>query len=154
MPGGRTRRGALIRIDPLNLGAISVGTVDGWITVPCELAGMENVPVFQWQLACEKIRRDNLDQSIIYEQVVMDALEAIQDFADKALIRANIASPILSEKAFDKLERELFAGFSVARHDNPNADALDFIALSSSPSGDKDNHTTGNDLDPLFGFEG
>lgn len=154
MPGGRTRRAALIRIDPLNLGAISVGTVDGWITVPCELAGMENVPVLQWQLACEKIRRDNLDQSIMYEQVVMDALEKIQDFADKALIRANITSPILSQKAFDKLERELFAGFSVARHDNPNADALDFIAPSSSTSGDKDDHTTGNDLDPLFGFEG
>ena len=157
-PSGRTERKAVIRIDPLNLGAISVQSHDGWITVPCQIAGMENVPVFQWQLACQKLRRDNLEQTKVYEETVLEALQAIQDFADNAIIRANIASPMLSQKAFDRFERELFSGFSIALHDNESADALDFgsgdTALSEQPFSLTEEKSQGRDIDPLFGFEG
>lgn len=158
LPGGRIERLATIRVDPLNLGAISVRTTDGWITVPCQIAGFENVPLLQWQLACQKIRGDNLEQTKVYQEVVLEALRAIQDFADKAIIRANIASPLLSQKAFDHFERTIFAGFAVATHDNCDADPLDFapddVALPDRHTSSIDDTSSDGDIDPLFGFEG
>ena len=94
----------------------------------------------------------------MYQEVVLEALRAIQDFADKAIIRANIASPLLSQKAFDHFERTIFAGFAVATHDNCDADPLDFapddVALLDRPTSSIDGTSSDGDIDPLFGFEG
>lgn len=157
-PSGRIDRKATIKVDPLNLGAISVRTIDGWITVPCQIAGMENVPIIQWHMAFLKVRRDNLEQAKVYEETVLEALEAIQQLADNAIIRANIASPILTQKAFEKFERELFSGFAVAMHDKPDADALDFgsaeTAVLEAPLLLAEETPRDVNDDPLFGFEG
>lgn len=115
----------LIRVDQLDLGHISVRLPEGWLTVECQRQGMNGVSVKDWQETSERLRRTYADQAAITEDVVQQALGEIQDFADKAIARAEIDPPTYTREQLAKLERRLELGSRIERGSEEDGDFLE-----------------------------
>jgi putative transposase len=132
----------LVRIDPDNLGHVSVRTKDGWLTVACKREGFEGVPVQRWVAAQAVLRRKYADEAKLTEDVVFAAMREIRAMADEAARRAGIASPILRGVDYDKFERLHFRTFDLDRAVDEAADIEDLLfdaeADTASASSDDD----------------
>lgn len=122
----------LVRIDPRNLGFISVRAPSGWFTVKCQRKGFDNVPIVQWLLTATHLRRQNAEMSRVHEPAMLRALRDIQIFADGAVTRAGIAAPIMSWQDFDRFDRELFKTFRFA---DEGDGTVDILGLSEGETG-------------------
>jgi putative transposase len=109
------RRKVLVRINPADLGYISVRTKSAWITVPCQRSGFDGVNVTHWLETEQLLRRSNASMAKLDEPIVFQALRDIQSTADAAVKRAGISSPILSSADIAKFERTRFQSFDLAR---------------------------------------
>lgn len=134
----------LVRIDPANLGHVSVRTKDGWLTVACNREGFEGVPVQRWVAAQAVLRRKYADEAKLTEDVVFAAMREIRAMADEAAQRAGIASPILSGVDYDKFERLHFRTFDI---DSAVGEAVDIEdLLFDAEATDVSNAQTGSSL--------
>ncbi|MGO4407760.1 Mu transposase C-terminal domain-containing protein [Bosea sp. RAF48] len=104
----------LVRLNPADLGYVSVRGKEGWLTVPCQRSGFDGVSMTRWLEAERVLRRTNADMAKASEPIVHKALSDIQEMSDAATKRAGIASPILTSEQFSMLERR-FEGFDFAR---------------------------------------
>ncbi|MEQ8447370.1 MAG: Mu transposase C-terminal domain-containing protein [Pelagibacterium sp.] len=102
----------LVRLDPNDLGYVSVKTDDGWMNVRCQRAGFEGVSMMHWLAASLKLRQENARLAALREDVVHAALDAIAGMARGAIRRAGIASPVISQEDVEKFERDLYRTFS------------------------------------------
>ena len=118
----------LVRINPADLGYVSVRTKEGWLTVPSQRAGFDGVSVTRWLEAERVLRRTNASMAKLSEPIVFQALGDIQEMSDAATKRAGIASPILASADFDKLEKDRFNGFDFARGPESGPAVLDDVA--------------------------
>lgn len=142
------RKNVLVRINPADLGYISVRTKEAWITVPCQRTGFDGVNVTHWLEAEQLLRRSNANMAKLTEPIVFQALQDIQATADEAVKRAGISSPILTSADIAKFERTRFQSFDFARgpEDGPailgevlrnDPDEQRKAAQDNSPPGDR-----------------
>lgn len=68
-----------IRLDPENLGHVSVWYGDAWHSVPAVIDGMEGVSVAAWEQAVFEIRQSNRDASRLRQDVVDRAFARIKE---------------------------------------------------------------------------
>ncbi|WP_457093359.1 Mu transposase C-terminal domain-containing protein [Microvirga sp. P5_D2] len=122
----------LVRIDEADLGHVSVRTKQGWLTVRCERSGFDHVSVAKWRAARTALRRGHARNAKLSEAVVYQAIRDIHEFSDEATRRAGIASPILTSAEVDRLERDLFRSFSLARGPEDGPPVLGIVG----PDGD------------------
>lgn len=133
-----------VRVDPNDLGYVSVRVDDGWITVKCAREGMDRVSVVHWLLSAQRIREHNAARAKVHQHIVDKALDDIERFAEHARKRAGIASPVMSHKDFERFERDLFRSFdftsddegSAAEQSTPANTILDGKEKSSKPAPD------------------
>uniref|UniRef100_A0A9E7ZYZ8 Mu transposase C-terminal domain-containing protein n=1 Tax=Bosea sp. NBC_00436 TaxID=2969620 RepID=A0A9E7ZYZ8_9HYPH len=117
----------LVRLNPADLGHVSVRDKEGWLTVPCQRSGFDGVSMTRWLAAEEDLRRTNADMAKVSEPIVHKAVSDIQEMSDAATKRAGIASPILTSEQFSVLERR-FEGFGFARGLENGPAILDHVA--------------------------
>jgi putative transposase len=139
----RVRRGVglkpvLVRINPADLGYVSVRTKEGWLTVPCQRSGFDGVSVTRWLEAEHTLRRTNANMTKLSEPVVFQALRDIQEMSDAATKRAGIASPILASADVDAFERSRFHGFDFARGPESGPAILADVELGDDVAGTAD----------------
>lgn len=99
-----------VRIDPMNVGAISVRYKRGWLSVPCTMASMEGVTLTSWVNTVHTLRQQYREVSNLSEEIVLQAHEALRKQAATAVHFANLSSPVASEADFEHLESKLFRG--------------------------------------------
>lgn len=104
----------LVRVNPADLGKISVRIQEGWCEVPCVKPGFDGVSVTRWLEAESLLRRTNASMAALALPVVQQAIRDIQETADRAMRRAGIASPILGSAEIAKFEKERFRDFEIA----------------------------------------
>lgn len=105
----------LVRLNPADLGHVSVRTKEGWLAVPCQRSGFDGISVTRWLEAERVLRRTNANMAKLAEPIVFQALSDIQEMSDAATKRAGISSPLLTSANVDQLERDRFRGFEFAR---------------------------------------
>ncbi|MGX1742270.1 Mu transposase C-terminal domain-containing protein [Bosea sp. NPDC055353] len=104
----------LVRVNPADLGKVSVRTQEGWCEVPCMKSGFDGVSVTRWLEAESLLRRRNASMTALALPVVQQAVRDIQETADQAARRAGIASPILGSAEIAKFEKARFRDFEIA----------------------------------------
>lgn len=116
----------LVRINPADLGYVSVRNADGWLAVPCHRKGFDGVSVTRWLEAERVLRRTNANMAKLSEPVVFQALRDIQEMSDAATKRAGIASPVLASADYDEFE-DRFHGIDFARGPENGPAVLDIV---------------------------
>lgn len=130
----------LVRINPADLGYVSVRTKEGWLTVPCQRPGFDGVSVTRWLEAERSLRRTNANMAKLSEPIVFQALQDIQEMSDAATKRAGIASPLLASADIDAFERSHFHGFEFARGPEGGPVVLDEHTLGDKVTDTADVH--------------
>jgi len=129
-----------IRVDPQDLGAISVFTGDEWITVPYCRRGidMRGVTLSQWLAAAKDLARHHAELNKLSVSVVNRALIAAKATAEEAAARTGIASPDLTPEMLAAAEAEFFRAFDFADvgEGNPEDILGNMAALSELPKHD------------------
>lgn len=108
------QKSVLVRVNPADLGKISVRTKEGWCEVSCVKSGFDGVSVTRWLEAESLLRRTNASMAALALPVVQQAIRDIQETADQATRRAGIASPILGSAEIAKFEKARFRDFEIA----------------------------------------
>ncbi|WP_416355911.1 Mu transposase C-terminal domain-containing protein [Aureimonas phyllosphaerae] len=108
---GRSRMDVLVRVDPSDLGSISVRMPNGRLTVPCRRHGMDGVTLDHWLMAARNLRSRFKKEAAASEKIVLDAVRDIRAAAEGARRRAGIASPILDFADYARIEKAVFTGF-------------------------------------------
>ncbi|WP_182084507.1 Mu transposase C-terminal domain-containing protein [Aureimonas sp. ME7] len=119
---GRSRIDVLIRVDPSDLGSISVRLPNGRLTVPCRRHGMDGVTLDHWLMGARNLRSRFKTEAAASENIVLDAVRDIRAVAEGTRRRAGIASPILDFADYARIEKAVFTGFE--RTDAEIDDAL------------------------------
>ena len=112
-----------VRIDENDLGAVSVRTKDGWMSVPCiiDMAGQD---VDTWVEAQNSLRRNNAQVTAMSATTVQNATKDIAQFIEAKSKRSKISSPLFTSEKADQFERDIFKGFDIARDASHNLDIL------------------------------
>lgn len=73
-----------IRVDPQDIGALSVEIDDTWHDVRAATTGFDGVSLAEHQALCEQLAKRYADEALLTQDIVFEALRAIQDRASAA----------------------------------------------------------------------
>ncbi|KQO61017.1 hypothetical protein ASF24_03505 [Methylobacterium sp. Leaf86] len=102
-----------VKVDPLDLGRISVQIGKEWHVATCEAEGFHKVSVATWVRAADELRRTYANQAHVTKQVVNEALRAIERMSASAEARAGIAFESPTPDEMDRIESEILQGWSL-----------------------------------------
>ncbi|MHC1548736.1 Mu transposase C-terminal domain-containing protein [Phyllobacterium sp. K27] len=136
-------RNVLVRIDRFDLSGVSVWSSEGWYHVPARLSGLEGVSVWKWVAAAEQLRAINRANTKVSEQVVFRTFKWLEQQASLAQAEAELATPVLNDEHFRKIEQRLTRHITVVEGDK--GDDVDFDTLGEwAPS---------NEFSEFFGVD-
>ncbi|HEV7258553.1 MAG TPA: Mu transposase C-terminal domain-containing protein [Bosea sp. (in: a-proteobacteria)] len=125
-----------VKLDPADLGHVSVRLGAGWVTVPCMRTGFDDVPTDIWLAASRDLRRRYAAEAKLTDAIVAAAIRDAWEMARKAQIRANIQATRPSQEELDRLEQQVGLGFASPEDLNsaPASASIDLMA-KAIPSG-------------------
>lgn len=101
------------RVDPDDLGWISVQIGRVWKTIPCATAGLQGASIQAWLGVVEDQRRRHAIAAAASRPIIADALRQIRAIAAKAERRFGIAPHTYDAEAIARHETELLRGFDI-----------------------------------------
>jgi putative transposase len=107
------KRKVRVRIDRLDISRVSVEGPNGWITIDHNNKDLSGVSLSEWKAASDLLRRRHQKQAKLSWPVVGEAIRAIRARVDDAIKRVGLASPLMTEEDFAKLDRNLFGYFRI-----------------------------------------
>jgi putative transposase len=118
-----------VRVDPDDLGWISVQIGRVWKTIPCATSGLAGASIQGWLSVVEDQRRRHAIAAAASRSIVADALRQIRAIAAKAERRFSIAPHTYDDDAISRAEAEMLRGFDVPEdrsvsHASPGSDPL------------------------------
>jgi len=124
-----------VRLDPEDMGCISVKMNGRWTAVSCRVRDFDGVSLQTWLRAATDLRRRYRDQANLVRPIVTKAIREIQAIGDTARQRAAIGPSIPTEATIARAERDLFLGFEVEdeQRGNDASAAADSIFAESIP---------------------
>ncbi|WP_419951622.1 hypothetical protein [Methylobacterium sp.] len=102
-----------VKADPADLGSISVRIGDAWHVATCVRPGFNDVSMDTWIRAVADLRRVHADQAEITEDIMFEALRAIDGVRKAAEARAGIGAVGITSADVARAERELMLGFNL-----------------------------------------
>lgn len=129
----------LVRVDPTDIGHVSVKIDKGWIVVPCRIDGFDGKPLSAWEAAQANLRRKNASVAKLSEDVVHRAMKDIDDAIDRTREAAGIPTPLMSPERMVAFDKKLALGFGMTRAENgpasivPGDDAPQPVKNASEP---------------------
>lgn len=117
-----------IKLDPDDLGEISVRIGTTWHAARCVRGDVVGIDVETWTEAASEMRRVRADCAALTVPVVREAIRAIEAVGTAAQDREGIANPEVTAEQVDHLERGILLGFWVP---DPVADAQ--VAQGADP---------------------
>lgn len=105
----------LVRVDPTDIGHVSVKIDTGWIVVPSRVEGFDGKPLSAWMAAQAHLRRQNALVSKLSEHVVHRAMKDIEDQIEQTREAAGIPTPLMSSERMVAFDKTLALGFGITR---------------------------------------
>ncbi|MCJ2042234.1 Mu transposase C-terminal domain-containing protein [Methylobacterium sp. J-059] len=102
-----------IKLDPADIGEISVRIGRDWHAARCVRRDVAGINVETWIEAASEMRRIRGEQADFNVNVVRDAVDAIEMVGRGAADREGIANPTLTSDQIDNVERTALLGFSI-----------------------------------------
>lgn len=102
-----------VRIDPDDLGWISVQISRTWKTIPCATSSLQGASIQAWLSVVEDQRRRYDIAAAASRPVIADALRQIRAIAAKAERRFGISPHTYDAEAISRAEAEMLRGFDV-----------------------------------------
>ncbi|NEU14331.1 transposase [Methylobacterium sp. BTF04] len=102
-----------IKLDPSDIGEISVRIRRDWHAARCVRQDVAGIDVETWIEAASEMRRVRGEQADFNANVVRNAVEAIEAVGRGAADREGIANPTLTSDQIDQVERTALLGFSI-----------------------------------------
>jgi putative transposase len=109
-----------VRLDPENIGHVSVWVGEEWLTVPCVWAGFDRVTARAWMATLGNMRLRFAHDAAVDRPIVMAALREFQALDERASARTGIGSKLLTAKEIDLAEHNLALGFRIREVDQPD----------------------------------
>lgn len=113
-----------VRIDPEDLGWISVEIDRVWKATPCATAGFQGVPIAAWLDVVTDQRRRHAITAAASRPIVAEALRKIRSIAETAEQRLGIVPHTYNPEAIGRAEDKILRGFDIpedlARPDGPS----------------------------------
>lgn len=100
-----------LKLDPADVGEISVRIGDRWEAAGCVRGDVAGVDAATWIQAAIEMRRVNANCAALDAAVVRQAIADVEGVGQAALDRESIANPTPTEAQIDALEREQLLGF-------------------------------------------
>ncbi len=110
-----------MRIDPDDLGWISVQINRVWKTIPCATSGLEGASIHGWLSVVQDQRRRHAIAAAPSRPIIADALRQIRAIAAKAERRLSIAPHTYDADAIAREEAEMLRGFDIPEDAARNA---------------------------------
>lgn len=107
------QREAQIRVDPQDLGEISVQTEKGWVSVKCSEDFATGVSAEEWIAANTRLRQRFAAQAAIARPALIEAIEAIREIASNAHRTAKLKPTVITESEFKTAEQNLLRTFRI-----------------------------------------
>lgn len=117
-----------IRVDPQDIGSISVDVDGTWHEARATTAGFDGVRLADHQALCEQLAKRYVDQARVSESVVFEALNAIQGRAAAAERAATFLTKFAEPEDIDRAERNLKTFAFPEKMDSPGYLAADPLA--------------------------
>ena len=102
-----------IRLDPLDIGRVSVRIDGEWLEAVCRRRGLAGVSLDTWIGASADLRRRHADAARVSEPIVLDAIRAIERMNKAAVARAGIGATIPTAETIAHAEANLTIGFAL-----------------------------------------
>ncbi|MDR7141945.1 hypothetical protein [Rhizobium sp. BE258] len=105
----------IVRSNPYDLGMLGFRTVKdrGFYYVKAAVHGFDGVSAIEWAAARKLMKEAYSQHDTQDEKIVAEALNHVRSVAKVAEDRHNISSHVLVQQDYDRMERELFAGYVV-----------------------------------------
>lgn len=132
-----------VRVDPDDLGWISVQIDRVWKTIPCATSGLEGASIHAWLGVVEDQRRRHAIAAAPSRPIIADALRQIRAIAAKAERRLSIAPHTYDADAIAREEAEMLRGFdipedtarkAIAPNGDPLANGIPVTGPTTEPS--------------------
>ncbi|EIE53051.1 transposase, putative [Citreicella sp. 357] len=114
-----------VRWHPKDIGAVSVQLGDRWHEVPSVDASLEGVSAQTWLTATRTVRAGNPKSNRLDLPAVRQAIKAIEERNEAAMVSASLNLEDWSAEAFDRAEKNVLAG-------------VEFHERASSPQNDNE----------------
>ncbi|UMY17116.1 Mu transposase C-terminal domain-containing protein [Methylobacterium organophilum] len=102
-----------VRLDPYDVGYVSVWVDEEWMAVPCVRDGFDGVGVQAWIDTLADLRRRYADQAKLTMPIVMAALHDIRKISENAARRAGIGSGMVTPEQLASAEAKFGIGFEL-----------------------------------------
>ncbi|WP_291649830.1 Mu transposase C-terminal domain-containing protein [Bosea sp. (in: a-proteobacteria)] len=136
------QREAQIRVDPYDLGEISIQTEKGWVSVKCVEDFAKGVSAAEWIAANARLRQRFAAQAAVARPALMEAIEAIREIARNAHRTAGLKPTVITEGDFKTAEQNLLRTFRIREEAASPATDNDILGLAEAD----DLSSDGNDL--------
>jgi len=107
------QRPVQIRVDPEELGHISVLTSEGWVTAPCVEDFAVGLTASEWIAASTRLRMRFTAEAAIARPAVIEAIEVIRELSRRAHETAGLKPTVITEEEFRIAERDLLRTFRI-----------------------------------------
>ncbi|WP_237478169.1 Mu transposase C-terminal domain-containing protein [Lichenibacterium dinghuense] len=118
-----------VRVDPMEVGSVSVKLGDLWWPARCRMEGFDGVTVAEWLATARELRETNKRNAELSAQVVLDALHRIRKTVKQGILRMGLGSDRLTAEELNRAEAGLRIGFCLPRapgigEDEPDPDLM------------------------------
>lgn len=137
------QREAQIRVNPQDLGEISIQTKAGWVSVKCVEDFAKGVSADEWIAANTRLRQRFAAQAAIARPALIEAIVAIREIARNAHRSAKLKPTVITESDFKTAEQNLLRTFRI-REEAANP-ATDDDVLGVAGDGDFTDSALGHD---------
>jgi putative transposase len=127
-----------VRLDPLDLGRISVKIGSNWVSVPCGRRGFGDVSLRTWISASADLRARFAQEAALVEPIVLAAVRDIEKLGRDLQEQANLASELHTAEEIERAEESLTIAFNLPDwgddpEPSPGGDLLDSVIPVGNP---------------------
>ena len=124
-----------VRVDPLDLGRVSVRTPKGWLTCPCVQRNMSGVSIDVWVATEADLRATNKARAKLSEGEVLDAIHRMKAIVTDAEKQFGLGGARPSAKDIDRLQARVRISFPPVHGFDGKEPPLRDIKAAATPRG-------------------
>ena len=114
-----------VRVDPMNMGGVSVLLDGAWMPLHCATRNLDGVTLREWIATATALRNRHARDAKITEPLLLDAIRAIQELSERRIEMVGLGDVRPSQRMLELAERNLDIGWIMPGSEFSPADGTD-----------------------------